>query len=120
MAIGGRGVRVEWDEAALRDLLESPTGPVARLLQRGGEIVTQGAKRRAPVSPRGSHGRPSGYGRSQIEWNAGSDSQGLYVDVSTPAESPEGFRYMALQEIGGRFIPAQPHLRPALDDLGQL
>jgi hypothetical protein len=72
MAVGGRGVRsnlgrVDVDETAIRDLA-SPAGPVARYLARGAQTVTQGAKRRAPVSPRGSHGRRSGYLRSEIGW----------------------------------------------------
>lgn len=117
MAVGGR---IEWDQAALDQLLRSPDGDVARDLQRRAENVAQGAKRRAPVSPAGSHGRPSGYGRSQIGWEMGADGEGLYADISTPATSPEGFGYMGLQEVGGRFIPAQPHLRPALfEDAGK-
>jgi hypothetical protein len=115
VAVGGR---IEWDQAALRQLLTSPDGDVARDLRRRAENVTQGAKRRAPVSPAGSHGRPSGYGRSQIGWEMGVDAEGLYADISTPALSPEGFPYMGLQEVGGRFIPAQPHLRPALFEDG--
>lgn len=114
MAVGGRLV---WNQAALDELLTSTPGPVGRLLQRDAERVTQEAKRLAPTSPHGSHGRPSGYGRSAIGWTMGADGEGLYADISTPATSPAGFPYMALQEVGGRYITAQPHLRPALDIL---
>lgn len=144
MAVGGR-VDLIFDEAALAELLHGPDGPVARDLQRKGEIVTQGAKRRAPVSPAGSHGRPSGYLRSAIHWRLGADELGIYVDVLSPATTPDGAPYGLFVEVGtaphvirshgpyplrnartgqvfGPIVnhpgtPAQPHLRPALDDL---
>ena len=144
MAVGGR-VSLVFDEAALAELLHGPDGPVARDLQRKGEIVTQGAKRRAPVSPAGSNGRPSGYLRSQIYWRLGVDSLGIYVDVFSPATTPDGAPYGLFVEVGTAphiimshgdyplrnrrtgqvFGPivnhpgtaAQPHLRPALEDL---
>lgn len=144
MAVGGR-VDLIFDEVAMAELMHGPTGPVARDLEGKGEIVAQGAKRRAPVSPDGSHGRPSGYLRSQIYWRLGGDKTSLYVDIFTPAETPDGFPYGLAQEVGTAphiirstgpwplrnaktgqvFGPvvhhpgtaAQPHLRPALDDL---
>lgn len=144
MAVGGR-VTFVWEEAELSELLHGEHGPVARDLERKGEIVTQGAKRRAPVSPDGSHGRGSGYLRSQIQWTLGRDELGLYVDISSPAETPTGEPYGLFVEVGTAphiirshgdyplrnrktgqiFGPvvhhpgtaAQPHLRPALDDL---
>jgi hypothetical protein len=139
------GARFVWDEQELRRLLQSDNGPVARYMMRAGEVVSQGAKRRAPVSPDGSNGRPSGYGRSQIGWEIGTDSEGLYVDVTSPATTPDGYPYMYGVEVGTAahiirskgpyplrnrktgqvFGPVvhhpgtdpQPYLRPALDDL---
>ncbi|MER7131254.1 HK97 gp10 family phage protein [Streptosporangium saharense] len=145
---GGRGVHVDFDEAELQQLLHGPDGPVARHLARCGEIVTQGAKRRAPVSSRGSGGRPSGYLRSKIGWQLGRDAIGLYVEVASPARTPQGEPYGLFVEVGTRphvirpknpngwlrwagsdgkvhlakvvhhpGTRAQPHLRPALEDL---
>jgi HK97 gp10 family phage protein len=114
VAIGGR---IDWDEAALAELLTSTHGPVARDLEGKAERVTQEAKRLAPVSPHGSGGRPSGYGRSQIGWVMGTDDKGVYADVSTPATTADGAPYMAYQETGTSKMAAQPHIRPALDIL---
>lgn len=114
MAVGGR---ILWNEAALAELLTSTHGPVALDLQGKAERVTQEAKRLAPVSPHGSGGRPSGYGRSQIGWVMGTDGEGVYADVSTPAETEAGAPYMSYQETGTSKMAAQPHIRPALDIL---
>lgn len=111
MAIGGR---IVWDDVALAELLESPTGPVGRDLQAKAERVTQEAKRLAPVSPHGSNGRASGYLRSQIGWDIGVDSEGIYADISSPALSTDGAPYGLFQEVGTSKMAAQPHLRPAL------
>lgn len=144
MATGGR---IIWDDPELNRLLHSEHGPVGRFLVRVGEVGTQGAKRRAPVSPDGSHGRPSGYMRSNIGWVIGNDLEGLYVDIQSPAESPTGYPYglgvevgTAAHEIrshgpyplrdkkGNVFGPVvhhpgtdpQPYLRPAMDDIRAL
>jgi len=115
-APGGRGgTRIVWDEAALRELLVSGSGPIAQDLQQKAEKVTQEAKRLAPVSPHGSHGRPSGYLRSQINWTTGTDGQGIYYDIHTPATSTTGAPYGLFNEVGTSKMAAQPHLRPALD-----
>ncbi|MCA1570787.1 MAG: HK97 gp10 family phage protein [Chloroflexi bacterium] len=111
---GGRNVRINWHEGALRELTVSPTGPVGRFMQQTGERVTQEAKRLAPVSPRGSNGRRSGYLRSQIGWTMGSDGRGVYVDIASPALSTGGAPYGLYQETGTSKMAAQPHLRPAL------
>jgi hypothetical protein len=142
MAIGGRGFRLDGDPH-WEDELRRASG-MHRMLGHAGEIVTQGAKRRAPTSPDGSNGRPSGYGRSAIGWELGEDAEGPYVDVASPATTPDGTPYMLIQELGsdphpidshgayplrdkhgrvfGRHVEhpgtqPQPHLRPALDDL---
>jgi HK97 gp10 family phage protein len=105
------GGRVEWDEGALRDLFESADGAVARDINARAERVVQTAKRLAPVSPHGSHGRPSGYLRSSIGQETGHDGDGLYVDIVAEAD------YAIYQELGTSKMAAQPFLRPALDDL---
>lgn len=140
-------VDIYWNEIELDAVLRGPTGPVARRMVRYGEIVTQGAKRRAPVSPHGSAGRPSGYLRSKIGWRMGRDSLGLYVDISSPARTPQGEPLGLFMEVGTRphvirplrpggwlrwvsggrvhfaqivhhpGTSPQPHLRPALEDL---
>jgi hypothetical protein len=132
MAVGGRGARgafgeIRIDEAAIRDL-SSPAGPVARYLARGAQRVTQGAKRRAPVSPRGSGGRRSGYLRSEIGWTIGTDREGLWVAIMSPATTSDRRRapYGLFQNIptlygrarNGRRYPIKttPHLIPALQD----
>lgn len=142
MAVGGRLV---WDDAELNRILNSESGPVGRHCARLAEVVTQGAKRRAPVSPDGSNGRPSGYGRSQIGWYVGEDADGIYFDVQSPATTTTGYPYMYGVEVGtvahkitshgpyplrnrktgqvfGHSVnhpgtDPQPYLRPALDDI---
>ncbi len=141
MATGGR---IVWNDRELNRLLNSESGPVGRFMARVGEVGTQGAKRRAPVSPDGSHNRPSGYMRSQIGWKIGTDAEGLYVDIISPAESPNGYPYALGVEVGtaahtirskgpyplrdkrgnvfGKEVQhpgtnPQPYLRPAMDDI---
>jgi hypothetical protein len=97
MATGGR---IIWDDTELERLLESSSGPTARYLQRLAEIVTQGAKRRAPVSPDGSNGRPSGYMRSGIGWRVLVDTHGLVAVVEAPATTPDGDPYPYFVEVG--------------------
>lgn len=114
MAIGGRSITVELDEAAIALFCrEDPA--VLHMLQGKAETVTQEAKRLAPVSPAGSNGRPSGYLRSRIEYELGEDSEGAYADISSPALSVAGDPYGLFQEVGTSIMEAQPHLRPALD-----
>jgi hypothetical protein len=138
------GGRIVWNDPELSSVLNSPEGPVGRDLQRKAEVVTQGAKRRAPVSPDGSHGRPSGYMRAHIGWRITRDSDGLVAIVESPAATPEGFPYPLVVELGsaphiieshgdyplrdkyghvfGKRVQhpgtdPQPYLRPALDDI---
>ncbi|WP_188188050.1 hypothetical protein [Nonomuraea sp. SYSU D8015] len=105
---GGRGFRIDFNEAELDRIFKSPQGPVGRQMARYGEIVTQGAKRRCPVSPRGSGGRPSGYTRSKIGWELHRDAIGLYTDIASPAKTPQGEPLGLFLEVGTR-----PHvIRP--------
>lgn len=124
MAVGGRA-DVNVDEAALQRFLSGPAGPVGRVLAQLGQRGTQIAKRRAPVSPHGSHGRGSGYLRSQIGWSMHRDARGLYVDISSPARTGDGRNapyglFQSLSNLrgahGGR-IKTTPHLQPALREL---
>ena len=125
-AVGGRGFRVEVDERALNDLITSPNGEIAKWLDSVvGPRLAQEAKRLAPVSPHGSHGRPSGYLRSTIGYELGSDSQSVFVDYGSNAHTPDGTDYGAIQELGP--APDNPHpfrhtpyLRPALDVVKKL
>jgi hypothetical protein len=147
VAVGGRpgSVEVIFDEIEMSKLLRGPQGPVWRVLETKGEVVTQGAKRRAPVSPDGSNGRPSGYMRSEIHWKFGEDTIGLYVDIISPAETEDGEPYGLFVEVGtvehdiishgkyplrnrrtgqvfGKIVhhpgtAPQPYLRPALEDM---
>jgi HK97 gp10 family phage protein len=116
VAVGGR---IDWDESALADLLTSAAGPIAIFGDGLAEKGTQEAKRLAPVSPHGSHGRKSGYLRSQIGWRRGQDERGLYWDIVSPALSVEGAPYGLFQEVGTSKMPPQPYLRPALLAIGR-
>jgi hypothetical protein len=135
MPVGGR---LNWDETEWVRVFGTG-GPVAQYMRGQAEIVTQGAKRRAPVSPAGSNGRGSGYLRSSIGWEMGNDGQGMYFDIQALAD------YALMVEVGtaphvieshgdyplrnartgavfGKRVnhpgtAAQPFLRPALDDI---
>lgn len=135
MPVGGR---LNWDEDEWVRLFGNE-GPVAQYMRRQAEIVTQGAKRRAPTSPRGSNGRGPGHLRSSIGWEQGRDSDGMYFDVQALADYAlfveVGTRPHVIESHGdyplrnartgqvfGRRVnhpgtAAQPFLRPALDDI---
>lgn len=141
MATGGR---VVINEQELHRLLTGPTGPVARLLERDGEIVAQEQKRLCPVSPAGASDHPSGQLRSAIGWSMHVTTHGLEVRVGVDPDSP-ATEYALPVEFGTRpheirshgdyplrnprtgqvFGPsvhhpgtqAQPYLRPSLDVL---
>lgn len=129
MAVGGRGIgAVRVDEAAIEALVRSPAGALGVYMVRGAQAVTQGAKRRSPVSPHGSGGRSSGWLRSQIGWLLGIDGGELYVDVASPATTNDGRAapygyFQSLPNLVGRArngkrypIKTTPHLQPALED----
>lgn len=130
------GMRVDLNQPAIRALLTSPDGPVAKELIRAAQVVTKGAKRRCPVSPAGSGGNRSGHLRSSIGWDLNVNP--LYTDVGTDVSyalypeygtKPHVIRSKGpwpLRDSKGRvFGPvvhhpgtrATPYLRPALDDL---
>jgi hypothetical protein len=131
------GMRVDLNDTAIRDLLNSTDGPVGRVLATKAQVVTQEAKRLCPVSPAGSGGHPSGWLRSSIGWDLSRDGEGLHATIGTDVD------YAAYVEFGtrpheirshgdyplrnrrtgqvfGRVVhhpgtQAQPYLRPALD-----
>lgn len=111
------GLTVKLDQAAIEEFLRQPNGEVAAKMQAAGDVVANGAKSRAPVSADGEHGRPAGYLRSTITSDLEADSDGVFARVSSHALTPQGVDYGLIQEIGRRHAPAQPYLRPALDDL---
>lgn len=113
---------VEIDERAVDKLLNAPAGPTGKFLSRLGLQVYSVARNMAPVSPKGSHGRPPGYLKTHIEWELHSGAEGLYVTVVSPATTGDrrDFAYGAAQNVenlrgahGGR-IRTTPHLEPAL------
>jgi HK97 gp10 family phage protein len=92
------GVRLNHD--AIEQLFRSPTGPVAVALARKAIKVETTAKRLCPVD--------TGRLRASITHEMGEDSLGLVAYVGSNVE------YAIFQELGTRFQPAQPYLRPAL------
>ena len=98
---------VIYNEAALRELLAGPNGPVARDLARRAIRVETQAKINATgrPGPRVDTGRL----RSSISWRLGTDSQGVFADIGT------GVPYGRILELGltrnGRRFP---FLEPAL------
>lgn len=92
--------RVILDQGALHQLLEGPSGDVAKEITRRTIAVDRQAKSLAPVD--------TGRLRSSINWRLGHDSQGLVGIVGTNVS------YAIFQEFGTRYMAAQPFLRPAL------
>lgn len=118
------GGRLRFDGAALEVFNVGPSGVVARTLQDTLEQITQEAKRLSPVSPDGSHGRPSGYLRSHIGWRIERDGERLVGIVESTATSPTGAPYPLFQEVGwttrsGNRGKHTPYLRPALERVRQ-
>ncbi len=112
--------RIVWDDRALRQILESPNGPiVADLMRRGQNVETQakinatGAPVQGAVNPGGRGPRvDSGRLRSSVSHAPGVDDQGAFVDVGT------NVHYGRRLEVGwttsrGNFF-RYPFLEPAL------
>jgi HK97 gp10 family phage protein len=91
---------VVWDNAALRRLLESEDGEVAKELTRVTIRVHRRAKQLAPVD--------TGRLRASVTYEVGRDSQGLVALVGTDVS------YGPYVELGTRRMSARPFLRPAL------
>jgi len=92
---------VEINGDALRELFESPSGEVAKDLQRRALQVDRAAKRNCPVD--------TGRLRSSITNEMGTDAQGLVATIGTNVE------YAPYVELGTSKMAAQPFLLPALE-----
>jgi HK97 gp10 family phage protein len=91
---------VRLDQGAIDRLFTSPAGPVGKSLARSAVKVEAAAIRLCPVD--------TGRLRSSITHQLTVDGQGLLALVGTNVE------YAIFVELGTRFSPAQPFLRPAL------
>jgi hypothetical protein len=80
-------VRVVVDQAALDALIATKTSPVGKYLYKRAKEAERIDKAAAPVSAKGSHGRPPGYLRSRIGTFLSQDADGPYADVVTRARS---------------------------------
>ena len=92
---------VEIDQAALAELFSSPSGEVARDLQRRALQVDRAAKQGCPVD--------TGRLRSSITNQVGTDAEGLLAAVGTDVE------YAPYVELGTSKMGAQAFLLPALE-----
>ena len=106
---------VEDLEAALKMLSEDMQGLALReAVMAGAEIVRDVASQLAPRSVDGSHGKPAGFLADHIEaegqWTRTQDKADVHVGPTKEAW------YGTLQEIGTVYAPAQPFMRPALDE----
>lgn len=100
---------------ALKRLTDDVGGEHLRAAVRAGaEITRDVASQLAPRSADGSHGNPPGFLAANIEaevqWTRGQDTAALHVGMNKDAW------YGMLQETGTVYHPAQPFLRPALDE----
>jgi hypothetical protein len=99
--------RVVIRKGAMEELARSDG--VAHALVGRAQSVQQRAQGNAPVSASGSHGRQSGYLRSNIRIKYAKDDKSAYADVVTTARTPAGFPYGRLQE------QRHPYLKPAIE-----
>lgn len=122
-----------WDWGQDFDTRLTESSEVHALLDFAGAIVERGAVARAPVSDvDDGDGSPPGHLKRSIHRAHGRDTLGGYVDVIADAKTPDGDEYGLAVELGvgphtrtspsgQRYqhpgTPAQPFLRPALDDL---
>lgn len=96
-------VTVVMHQSAIHELVRMH-GPITAEIQRQAQPIMQRARRAAPVSPHGSHGRPRGYLRSRITMRTDEDTHGVYVDVVSTARAPGGFPYGAFQQLKRPYI----------------
>lgn len=92
---------VEINGAALAELFTSPSGEVAKDLQRRALQVDRAAKGLCPVD--------TGRLRSSITNEIGEDGDGLVATIGTNVE------YAPYVELGTSKMAAQPFLLPALE-----
>lgn len=96
------GVRVVLDQAAIARLLDSPSGPVAKMLMRLGQKAEGIAKRLCPVDTNRL--------RSSITHRLAMFGTDLGVEIGTTVY------YAKFVEFGTRFMGARPFLRPAVQE----
>lgn len=108
-------VRFVWNELAMRELLDSPAGPVAALLKAHGEKVAATARRIAPYDAGDSEHT---HVRDGIEVQMNATLGHLEVDVISTAADSKGRPVGLFVEVGTSDTRAQPYLRPALDSIG--
>lgn len=101
-----RDVRVVPDPQGILNTAREPR--VRDELERQAQPIVAKARRNAPTSRTGSHGRPAGYLRSRIRTRRGLDTFGWWVDVVSDARSPDGFPYGKVMDR------RRPYLRPSL------
>jgi hypothetical protein len=89
-----------FNDAEFRRMRQDHTSGVAVYFRHAGAVVATSQRRRAAVSPDGSHGRPPGYMRARIRWEEGWDARGQYIDVGTDARTPDGKPYPLFVEFG--------------------
>ena len=75
-------------------------GVAAPSVEAAAVVVAAGQKRRIPVSADGSNGRPAGYARDRIHVERGIDALGLFWDIGSDAETPDGYPYPLGLELG--------------------
>jgi len=118
-------VLVRFDEAAIKQLLESPEGPTGRYLHACGLAVQTEAKRLASTPGRGrtytrggvthvasAPGDPPAVDTGRLRASIGSelarDAQGLHARIGST------YDVALFLELGTRKMAARPFLRPAL------
>lgn len=89
-------VRVVVDGQALDALKQTKGSPVGKFVYKKAKEAERKNKAAAPVSPRGTHGRPPGYLRSKIGTYLSQDSDGPYADVVSRARSKASKRKVAI------------------------
>lgn len=93
--------RVVMDPVAVKALLSGPDGPIARHLEKMGVLAETQAKRLCPVD--------TGRLRASIRHTLAVEDDEIVCYVGSDVV------YAIYQEMGTRFMPAQPFLRPAVD-----
>lgn len=98
--IAGDGIRVNWDQAAIQQILRGPGGEVAKVIEKFCIKVQAKASRLCPVD--------TGRLRSSISYDVGADAKGIVGYVGSNVE------YAPYVEF------KQPFLRPALFGAGSI
>ena len=91
------------DRAALDDFFAKPGGPVDEMLTKAAVAVELAAKRFAPVD--------TGRLRASISHTVERDDKGPVAFIGS------NVNYAIYQELGTRYQPGTPYLRPALHSL---